>query len=344
MVFNAETVEELRTPACGYRNMSNFFNLDVYRDIKPDLIDVCDFTDPLSLNDAELFNGMHWTRFTSRNWEIPVIACSIYLVMIRLMKSCMREQKPIRLTPVVICWNFGLSFFSFLGMIYCVPHLLFGPAGVISEGFYPAVCQHASTYGHGKVGLFVFLFIYSKLAELLDTFWLLLRKSPVIFLHWYHHVTVLLYCWHAYSIRIGTGLWFAAMNYSVHAIMYFYFGLTQCGPTGKRVAKRFAMLITSLQLIQMVMGIAVTVASVYYHYMGEVCYVSLTNSALGLIMYASYFVLFLQLFLSHYVYTKKPKRALPGEKATCPPGDVAALNAAADMVSMGRPVTRTKQN
>ena len=60
-----------------------------------------------------------------------------------------------------------------------------------------------------------------QLAELLDTLFLLLRKSPVILLHWYHHATVLLYCWHAYSVRIGTGLWFAAMNYSVHALMYF---------------------------------------------------------------------------------------------------------------------------
>ncbi|KAL3902640.1 MAG: hypothetical protein SGPRY_011983, partial [Prymnesium sp.] len=61
---------------------------------------------------------------------------------------------------------------------------------------------------------------YTQLAELLDTFFLLLRKSPVILLHWYHHVTVLLFCWHAYSVRIGSGLWFAAMNYSVHSLMY----------------------------------------------------------------------------------------------------------------------------
>ena len=42
---------------------------------------------------------------------------------------------------------------------------------------------------------------------------------------------------------------------------------------------------------------------------GEVCFVSLSNSFLGLLMYSSYFVLFLQLFLSHYVYNKKPKPA-----------------------------------
>ena len=109
----------------------------------------------------------------------------------------------------------------------------------------------------GEVGFFVALFIYSKLAELFDTLWLLLRKSPVILLHWYHHVTVLLYCWHSYSMRIGSGLWFASMNYTVHSIMYFYFGLTQCGPKGRRIAKKFSIAVTLLQLAQMVMGIAV---------------------------------------------------------------------------------------
>ena len=172
-----------------------------------------------------------------------------------------------------------------------------------------------------------------------DTTWLLLKKAPVILLHWYHHLTVLLYCWHSYSARIGTGLWFAAMNYSVHAVMYFYFGLTQLGPKGKKFAKKFAMLITTLQLTQMVFGIAVTVSSVVYHASGvrsrrlkpasppltcphvpanrdlppagprtfwqAVCYVSLVNSGLGLLMYTSYFVLFLQLFIDHYVIKKK---------------------------------------
>ena len=124
----------------------------------------------------------------------------------------------------------------------------------------------------------------------------------------YHHVSVLLYCWHSYSSRIGTGLWFASMNYSVHAMMYFYFGLTQTGPRGKALARRFSMAITSLQLAQMVVGIAVTVASMVYHASGAVCHVSLVNSLLGLAMYVSYFLLFLQLFLRSYVWkTRKPE-------------------------------------
>jgi len=112
--------------------------------------------------------------------------------------------------------------------------------------------------------------------------------------------------------------------------MYFYFGLTQCGPAGRAFAKRFAMLITTLQLTQMVVGIVVTVASVIYHANGHACYVSLFNSALGLIMYSSYFVLFLQLFLNHYVFTKKSGKKAP------PPSDIKNLADAADLTNKGR--------
>ena len=64
-------------------------------------------------------------------------------------------------------------------------------------------------YGQGWVGLWTAAFIYSKLFELFDTLWLLAKKRPVIFLHWYHHLTVLLYCWHSYAARLSSGLWFA---------------------------------------------------------------------------------------------------------------------------------------
>ena len=221
----------------------------------------------------------------------------------------MASISPIRVPNITALWNFGLSAFSIAGAYYTVPHLLLGEeGGLLTRGFYASVCVHGGSYGCGRLGFFVALFIYSKFAELVDTLLLLLRKAPVIPLHWYHHATVLLYCWHSYAARIGTGLWYAAMNYSVHAIMYFYFGLTQCGPTAKRYAKRVSMLITLLQLSQMVVGITVTVSSLVYHARGDVCYVPAANSVMGLTMYASYFALFFVLFKSLYL-TKKEKLA-----------------------------------
>lgn len=44
----------------------------------------------------------------------------------------------------------------------------------------------------GSSGLWTWLFCLSKLAELGDTIFIVLRKRPLIFLHWYSHLKVLL--------------------------------------------------------------------------------------------------------------------------------------------------------
>ena len=99
-----------------------------------------------------MFNGFLWTRWTSQNWQIPLTACVLYILMIFFLRNFMRDRKPIRLTPVVICWNFGLSLFSMVGMYYCVPHLLYGKeSGLLTQGFYPSVCSHASSCAHASL-------------------------------------------------------------------------------------------------------------------------------------------------------------------------------------------------
>lgn len=263
--------------------------------------------------DADVFNGHKWALLTSQHWTIPLVAIVCYLVAIPLLRSFMQDREKMPITKIIALWNFALSAFSFCGVFYTVPHVLFGPAGLISQGWYASICSHPSSYGHDKVGLFVCLFIYSKLAELVDTLWLLLRKNQVILLHWYHHTTVLLFCWHAYSTSASTGIYFAAMNYSVHAIMYLYFGFTQLGPKYRKMVRPFAFYITMLQLAQMVGGIVVSVSTLGFIQDGTECHTIGTNVILALLMYASYFVLFLHLALDHYVF--KPKQAKSAEKA-----------------------------
>jgi GNS1/SUR4 family len=87
----------------------------------------------------------------------------------------------------LIAWNFFLALFSFLGAVRTVPHLLYTLA---SHGMYTTMCAPAEpSYGNGPVGLWTCLFVFSKLPELIDTVFLVLRKKPVIFLHWYHHIS-----------------------------------------------------------------------------------------------------------------------------------------------------------
>ena len=156
------------------------------------------------------------------------------------------------------------------------------------------------------------LFIYSKIPELLDTAFLTFQKKPVIFLHWFHHVTVLLYCWHAYHHQVSSGLWFASMNYCVHSIMYFYYFI-MIFPSPKPVrkaAQAIAPLITTIQILQMVGGIVVTVTGAYQSiYNPHVCHINAANYKMGLAKYGSYFALFVALFADKFLKPKKPKEA-----------------------------------
>jgi len=311
--FEIDKAPYVRTPHCSYYNLTTVWDAPLAAHLHPPPYPPeCDpfWAVTTCVNDGSAFDATIWCNWAATNWQIPLVACAIYLSGVVGVERIMRHRPKLTLRVPIMGWNFLLSVFSVGGAVSCIPALLYGQEnGLLSRGFYASVCAHPSSYGCGRVGVFVLLFILSKLVELVDTLWLRLRKVPVIPLHWYHHATVLLYCWHSYSARIGTGLWYASMNYFVHSIMYFYFGVTQLGPGGRKLAKRFSMLITLLQLSQMVMGIVITVAAVVYHSRGETCYVSLANSALGLGMYTSYFVLFAVLFKQNYFEKPREKKA-----------------------------------
>lgn len=72
------------------------------------------------------------------------------------------------------------------------------------------------------------IFCISKVPELIDTLFIVLRKQKLIFLHWFHHATVLIYAWYSYHDWTASGRWFVFMNYSVHGkfLILFFLILT----------------------------------------------------------------------------------------------------------------------
>jgi len=283
------------------------------------------------------FSATYWTRLTADHWEVPLVATVVYLISIPLLKRLVAARGKFDVRRLAFWWNLGLSVFSFCGVFACVPVLV---DSLTRYGLYFTVCAPPAWYGTGISGFFVALFVYSKLAELGDTVLLILSAKPVIALQWWHHSTVMLYCWHSYSTRIATGAWFACMNYGVHSIMYLYFAITTT--QYRRLVHPYAIYITFLQLAQMVVGIYVTIRAVLYQAQGELCYVNKTNSVLGLAMYASYFVLFLKLFIENYCLkrrssspatpsSRKPP-SKPVEEAKVTP-DAAVVAAAATVMS-----------
>ena len=139
--------------------------------------------------------------------------------------------------------------------------------------------------------------LFCLYSELIDTFFIVIHKKPLIFLHWYHHITVLLYCWHSYVTKSPPGIFFVVMNYSVHASMYFYYFLM----AARMRPKWFnPMIITAMQISQMGVGVAVTLAGFYFYKTDPTCSLEAENNTAAFIMYGSYLFLFMQFFVGRY--------------------------------------------
>jgi len=246
---------------------------------------------------------------------VPVAAVIGYMLFCYIGGKVMAGCKPFGLNNTLALWNLFLSVFSTYGAVRTVPHMLYRIATVSFES---TVCETpVSAYGAGACGLAVQLFIISKLPELIDTVFIVLRKKPLIFLHWYHHVTVLLYCWNAYVTESGAGLYFVSMNYTVHAVMYFYYFLQAI----KAIPKWFpSWIITIMQISQMIIGTGIVCASFYFHFYGGekfapgACNNVPSNLAAGGIIYASYLYLFVEFAVKRFIFgvkdaPKKTKKA-----------------------------------
>ncbi|KAL6036186.1 hypothetical protein STEG23_032008, partial [Scotinomys teguina] len=140
--------------------------------------------------------------------------------------------------------------------------------------------------------------IYERV-EAGDTIFIILRKQKLIFLHWYHHITVLLYSWYSYKDMVAGGGWFMTMNYGVHAVMYSYYALRAAG---FRVSRKFAMFITLSQITQMLMGCVINyLVFNWMQHDNDQCYSHFQNIFWSSLMYLSYLVLFCHFFFEAYI-------------------------------------------
>jgi hypothetical protein len=255
------------------------------------------------------FDPEDMVRFARENFTVPCVAVAVYLTSIVVGNKLMSTRERFDLRYILAGWNGFLAIFSLVGAVRTVTHLFWN---LNRWPLRDTICVPAEAdWGAGATGLWVGLFIYSKLFELFDTFFIVVRKRPLAFIHWYHHVTVLLYCWHAYATEAPHALYFVAMNYSVHAIMYGYY----CLMALRIMPKWFpAGLITLAQISQMIIGVAVqVVAMIIYRSEADLprrtCPLVFSNLTYGAIMYTSYLLLFVQFAVQRFVFAGAKSKA-----------------------------------
>lgn len=264
------------------------------------------------------FDGIAASLWVTQHDWIPVVAILLYLVLIFYGPRFMKKRAPLKARWPVWLWNLFLAVYSWCGVIRAGPYFF----EKIFEAPFPEkfICTSAiapgAHYYHGDLGFWTMAFMMSKIPEMFDTVLLVLKKREVIFLHWYHHITVMLYCWFIARTAFGGGQIFIIMNYSVHAIMYSYYFFMTFSSSTRRMVKPFAIGITLLQICQMVIGILVLAFARSYFADGKhiasdtnktPCFLPMDYVNYGLVMYGSYFLLFSKLFVENYVLGRKDK-------------------------------------
>ena len=215
----------------------------------------------------EAFDCKHllaWVR--ANEWHAPVIACVSYVLLIFVIIPAIRwKVAPGYVKHLFALWNLILSIFSTFGFAIGAPYVY---RQLSTHGLQHLVCSDKLMLGtkdddaacYGTIGFAMSLFMLSKFPELGDTFFLAGMKKPLSFLHWYHHITVLLYSWFAYTNATPTAVTFGTINFGVHSVMYFYF----CFANYTRKLGFMRKPITTIQLLQMAIGVSLTLLAYYF--------------------------------------------------------------------------------
>ena len=242
------------------------------------------------------------TKFTVADGQkhirdnVMIIACLLvfYVMLVYLLPKYFKGRRGMNLRYPSILYNTGMSFFSLFGAV-CL-----GVQGVYmfkDKSVYASVCS-CDYYFQPPSILATYFFSWSKPVELLDTVILLLRGRVPILLHWYHHVSVVVIGMNNYVHPQPTGLWCGTMNYSIHFLMYGYYAL-MLTPAKKLVAS-FSIVITTLQLTQMVVAFLLH-CYVYYEIVnGGDCDATAGSILMTGFVYLTYWFLFAKYFVDRY--------------------------------------------
>jgi len=268
-------------------------------------------------------SARHWVQ---ANW-VPLCSSAgfVYLLLIYLGRRWMASRPPFDLRSSLAAWSFALAIFSILGFlrnsflnllvveimimimiswslidVLCrtVPELV---DILSSKGLRGSVCDPAFLETNKVSAFWTWLFTLSKLVELGDTAFIVLRKQKLIFLHWYHHLSVLISVFYCFSNFTPYVRWFMVMNYMVHSVMYSYYTLKALRI---QVPRGIAAIITSLQIVQMLVNTAINFLAFRYLRSREGCPVDGGNLAFTSFVVLSYLALFLKFFHNAYCLPK----------------------------------------
>lgn len=178
---------------------------------------------------------------------VHVIVLSYIIFVKKIGPRIMQHRPPFSLKSLLLAYNFSMMLYNFA---------IFYAGGTFGWwNGYSLRCQPLDTsYTRNGIGMAytAYAFMFSKIIELLDTVFFILRKkdNQVTGLHvWHHSFMVISYYWGIKYFPGGHGSFVGFVNSFIHVIMYGYYFLSALGP-GIQKHLWWKKYLTSLQMIQ----------------------------------------------------------------------------------------------
>ncbi|ETN83952.1 GNS1/SUR4 family protein [Necator americanus] len=236
-------------------------------------------------------------KWVADHFDITIQLSILYVVVVFGLRHIMRKREPFSLFVPLNIWNFTLAVFSIIGTIKLTPEFW---NTLFDKGLQNSYC-YAYDFTKGDNGYWVFLFIVSKIFELVDTVFIVLRKRPLMFLHWYHHILTAVYAFYSHPHTPGFNRYGIYLNFTVHAFMYSYYFLRSMKISLPGLGT-IAKFITTLQIFQFVVSCAILVHIGYLVNIAEIpCDFDSNIFVLAMFMDTTYLILFINFFLQSYV-------------------------------------------
>ncbi|XP_063697841.1 very long chain fatty acid elongase AAEL008004-like [Culicoides brevitarsis] len=190
--------------------------------------------------------------FMRTPWKVFALVGFYYLFVRYLGPRLMKNRKPFKLQKILIIYNAMQVLINFV--------LVLPGFYMYATGRYSLFCEPINRSRSPEAMMIVhavYWFFLSKVVELLDTIFFVLRKkdNQITFLHVGHHSAMVLLTWCGIKYFPGGHFTFGgALNAFVHVIMYTYYMVAAMGPKYQKYLwwKKY---ITKIQLTQFLIQI-----------------------------------------------------------------------------------------
>lgn len=237
-------------------------------------------------------SSFKWVYATTPLSSLPTVltAWTVYFTTIILLKRYMATRNPLSLKSATATHNLVLCVWSSAMCLAGAAHVY---SRAKTRGIREIFVTSDKSSVKGPLEYVMYCYYLSKFYELLDTAFIILKKKPLIFLHYYHHAIVIAMVWS----WLQSGLMYAYLgmiaNTFIHVFMYYYYYRASLGKS-----TWFKKYITTGQIIQFGLSFALCVPYVYYQWMQPG--VGLHAFVFGMMCNGSFLYLFIRFYKRAY--------------------------------------------